>query len=321
MILENVNIDRCDTTTILEDFNRGRCDTTTEDLDNILSLPRNWRHLRSEWRLAFQDYDDIGQCPPTSFDTIAKSDITGTPSTQPLKAREIEYPGLKNIALREAIFLTHKAGALLRSLHRDIIDNDISYPEVTGYMASFFLVDALLILLGVRLFKQKYLFDFSKTLNHPSRAKLYEWSKRVGHKQKWSLLKKILSVTEESPLDTGMLRFFDDLPASEFANSRNKIQYRPCVWPHKDLHHRRTGSETLAAFDTNIYLTNFDSSSPLFGIYLFFIMIRATTSLLHDISYEADTHNNGAIQRELNLIKRNARRCQKKTKILSWLPF
>tara|TARA_Y100001001_G_scaffold112023_2_gene109636 strand:- start:5104 stop:5991 length:888 start_codon:yes stop_codon:yes gene_type:complete len=283
-------------------------------------MARDWGLLRHEWRAAFTDYSDIGYPPNSSLkEIVAANSSILLPTKNKKNTITLTSGHLRTTALREAIFLTHKSGALLRSFNRDLERSDTTYPEITAYTASYFLAKSLSMLLGLWVTSTKtngsnWLLDMSGNGN--STATVYQCSCPIGHLHVWDLLKKGLHETSSSPLDGEFLSFCGGLAAEEFAQNRNNLQYNNCEWTYDDLHaHDESDTSWIMTFDRSIYSNaDPDDTSYHFGVRLFLMLYRANYQLITDISEGIDT-----LEKELEKIENNVKLCSKTLKLESWI--
>ncbi|UDM06288.1 hypothetical protein LG409_12965 [Halomonas sp. NyZ770] len=281
---------------------------------------RDWSKLKKEWRAAFVDYENIGASPESTIKDIAQMNKSVLTSTSPSIPVQFRAASLRATALREAIFLSHKAGALLRSFNRDLENRETTYPEITAYTAAYFLSKSISLLLGLWMDSRKingdyWLFDMAG--NGSTKASAYKFScPTVGHVHIWDLCKKSLDGLTASPVDGEFLSFCGGLAAEDFARLRNSLQYNSREWIYKDLHASDAADISwLTEFDKSIY-TNADPNDDAchFGVTIFLMLFRANFSLISDIAKGIDT-----LEAEVNKMAENIPQCNRVMKLQTWV--
>jgi len=285
------------------------------------SIPsRDWSILKREWRAAFVDYHDIGASPNSSVKDIAQMNESLLVHSRTSTPIQFTAASLRTTALREAIFLSHKAGALLRSFNRDLENRETTYPEITAYTAAYFLSKSISLLLGLwmgsrRINNRFWLFDMAG--HGASKAEVYGVNcNTIGHVHSWDLCKKSLHGLTASPLDGGLLSFCGGLATEDFARLRNSLQYNSREWLYEDLHAFDSADiNWLTDFDKSIY-TNADPNDEAchFGVCIFLMLFRANFSLISDIAKGIDT-----LEAEVAKIAENIPQCNGVMKLNSWI--
>lgn len=253
---------------------------------------REWPELRRGWRAAHEEYDDIGKPPPVSVQQLLeyKSSLLIVSGTS--KEVTIDLPELRSTAIRESIYLAHKAGALFRSLDRDIGAKDSTYPELTAYTGSLFLAKAICMLFGIWISSKQVnssqwivdCFSFDGR-GGPSIKAIKLGGKQVGHEEIWSLLQRIFRTIAQSPVDAELIPFITSLEPRDFARLRNRVQYDNCVWLYDDLHANALFDMSwIKPFNKDVYInTSPDDVEAHFGVVVFLMLFRAFKRVLSDL--------------------------------------
>lgn len=269
---------------------------------------RDWPGIKSQWRVAFQDYSEIGSPPGSSVQDVIEQKASELILTGTTKQVILDFPQIRNVYIREAIYLAHKSGALLRSFDRDLVSNQPTYAEATAYTASLFLARAICIILGVsftsvKIHNANWIIDaLCKDKKIYKVQAIKTGAKQIGHQELWALLKRILRTTKGSPLDPELNAFMSDINDNEFAASRNKFQYHNCVWTYDDLHSPVKEDLWLVPFKESVYSMYSPAEEDVYFPVLFYmILLRAFCKLLGDMG-----DGIVPIQQEIDIIKRNA---------------
>lgn len=218
---------------------------------------------------------------------------------------------LRTSLARESIYLAHKAGALFRSMDRDLSDGDISYPEVTAYNASFFLAKAICAIRGLWYTHQQinnkfWLIDAYSDVTRKKQTgeiRAYEvGGQQIGHQQTWALLQRAFVNPKHIPVDSEFIAMLKGHQPNEIARIRNHIQYRNTIWPHDDLLvHQKVPVDWISPFDKSTYSsTSIEEEEGHFYIYLYLWLMRAYCAMLENAIGKLPP-----IRLELTLIKEN----------------
>lgn len=287
-------------------------------------LPKmDWNVLYKEWQSSFVSYNNIGDSPYTSLiDLLDLNENLFINSNT--KVVSINLTDCKSTMLREAIYLAHKAGALLRSYSRDIESNDQTYAEISAYTASFFLARSITILLGCFMATSKFgksfwLVDGRNNKGKSSVRMISIGSSSPGHKGTWSLFKHLVVNTTNNPFDKEFNSFVGGMPSEDFAKIRNSIQYTNCSWIYDDLHYFDEDSKDwIEPFSVETY-TNADpnDSNGHFSVVLSLMLFRNFDLMLKSICSD----NNNILLRERAIILENIQFCDDSLKSNSWIKY
>ncbi|MFI9654119.1 hypothetical protein ABGV17_05235, partial [Guyparkeria sp. GHLCS8-2] len=110
---------------------------------------RDWGRIRSLWRSSVEAYEDIGQAPQLGVQDVLDMRASSLETAESIESVSLSIAELRGAQFREAVFLGHKAGALLRSFDRDLRAAEPTYPEITAYTGSLFLAKAISLIFGV----------------------------------------------------------------------------------------------------------------------------------------------------------------------------
>lgn len=283
---------------------------------------RDWSTVRRQFKINFHDYIEIGEPPPTSAQHLIDSNASLLTLSNTEVNVKFSLPELKYTYIREAIYLTHKSGALLRSLDRDLASNQPTYAEITAYTASLFLARVICLLFGVSFTSKKtngcyWIIDAlsgnDRTGYQNNGIKV--GPNQLGHQHVWALLKRILRTTNGAPFDPELSAFIHSIDEKSFSASRNDLQYKNCSWTYADIHFSIAADEWLSDFDSSLYANcSPDDTGSYFPILFYMILLRATICLLNDISKDIP-----AINSELELIKNNIINLTGISKAESWI--
>ncbi|NAW34034.1 hypothetical protein [Halomonas alimentaria] len=286
----------------------------------IRRIPQqSWHQLRQDWRLSFVDYDEIGKPPSTSIQDLLEINES---SFQHAGISGVGFSMLnsKEIMLREAIYLTHKASALLRSYSRDIENDDQTYAEVSAYTSSFFLARSITMLLGCYMssstVSSRYWLLDGRSNKGATSVILLPLNFKPGHIHTWDLFKNLVVKTTNTPFDPEFNAFVGGMPARDFAKTRNHLQYNNCAWMYDDLHIEDCDSrEWIAPFSKTVYSNaDPDDQNGHFGVVLSLMLFRAVNLLISDIS-----ENISSLTLERDILQHNARYCDRSVMVSSWL--
>lgn len=270
-------------------------------VQNIAST--EWSSLKTELRQTFEDYSDIGSCPPMSlYDLMITNKSSFENSNTNIVTTSLN--GYRYLMVRESVYLAHKAGALLRSYSLDIGNDDQTYAEISAYTASLYLARSITIILGYYMPTSK-IGDYFWIMNgretkKPSKVKMIKVGKRrPGHKEVWDVFKNIIAKTTNIPFDREFVTFITDLATPDISRIRNMLQYNNCAWVHEDLHiFESVDKDWIEPFSLNIYkfIDPADDSSH-FPVILSLMLFRNFNFLLKDLGVGFN-----ALQGERNLL-------------------
>lgn len=280
----------------------------------------DWLSLRKEWQLSFVDYEDVGTPPITStLDLLKYNKANFTYSTKNVVALRLN--DCKTVMLREAIFLAHKACAMLRSYSRDIEDNDQTCAEIPAYTSAFFFARSITILLGcfmpTKPFGKNYWMIEARDREGVSSINLMLLGKQSpGHVYVWELLKKLIANTENTPFDSEFPSFISQIKTKYFSEKRNLIQYHNCSWIYEDLHYfENVSKDWIEPFSQSVYVnTDALGEGEHFPVIMSMMLFRAFDLLLKDIGSNIET-----LLLERNMLLDNADYCNETMKTKSWL--
>lgn len=281
----------------------------------------SWLSLKQEWTLSFVDYSDIGCSPCDSLlDMLTANKSRFENNVSPATLSMVDF---KAIMIREAIFLVHKAGSLLRSCYRDINDHDQTYAEITAYTASFFLARAITILLGCFLLSKKvngkhWLINARNNRGKSSVNIMNITQNNVGHIDVWLLFKSLVDKTNDNPFDGEFNSFIGGISPNDFAKTRNIVQYNNCAWIYDDLHYFTEDSKLWIKPFSRQHYVNADPDDPSghFSVVLSLMLFRAFDLMLEDIS-----HNIPTLLKERQIILENMQYCDDSLKSNSWIQY
>lgn len=255
---------------------------------------RDWRDLQQHWIAKAVIDEGIGDKPDSSICEAVELMSLRYSAPIPIGMDDlIDVEGVHTLFLRESIFLAHKSCAIARSISRDLNARHGTYADVSGYNASFFIARALLLILGfhplsTRICKSTVLTDIFHNGVDGKNTKLFfiPNANSFGHADIWELLKIAFNITHNLPIDPEFMSFLADLNPTDFASSRNQVQYHNCAWTYDDLHNDETIElDWIQPFQKNIYYRySAASQEEHFPIILYFIMMRKYIFLLRDIA-------------------------------------
>lgn len=280
----------------------------------------DWLSLKREWQLGFVDYQDVGKPPTTSIlDLLQYNKANFLYSTENIVT--ISLNDCKTIMLREAIFLAHKACAMLRSYSRDIEDSDQTCAEIPAYTSAFFFARSITMVLGcfmpTKSFNKKYWMVEARSREGVASVNLMLLGTvSPGHFWVWELLKKLVANTDNTPFDSEFSSFISQIETRLFSEKRNLIQYHNCSWIYDDLHFfENVSKDWIEPFSQRIYLnTDALGEGDHFPVILSMMLFRAFDLLLKDISNDIHT-----LSIERGMLLDNAEYCDDIIKIKSWL--
>lgn len=281
----------------------------------------DWNILYKEWQSSFIVYHNIGQPPYTSLLELVELN-KGLFVNSNTKVVSINITDCKFIMLREAIYLAHKAGALLRSCSRDIENGDQTYAEISAYTSSFFLARSITILLGCFMATSKFdknywIVDGRKNRGRSSVRMISVGKNAPGHNGAWNLLKELVVNTINNPFDKEFNNFIGGMPTEDFSKTRNTIQYNNCAWIYNDLHYfEEDNIDWIEPFSKTVYV-NADPDDPNghFSVILSLMLFRNFDLMLKSIS----SNNNNILAKEREIILDNIQYCDHSLKTQSWL--
>lgn len=152
--------------------------------------------------------------------------------------------GIYLAALSDITKCIYRGLATTRSVIRDVHKGQLTYPELSAYIAAFFFTKAITLILGVWISpealsmsnnKRYFILDFfnlQKKEYHLINFNL--GSQAFGHARFWSLFKTLLDQTENKTSClcelSGLKMDYPNIP-----KLRNKIQYSYSFWGENDL--------------------------------------------------------------------------------------
>lgn len=284
---------------------------------------REWPAIRAEWHHIANDYEEIGEPPPLGVLDILEQNGSILPTTGTEKEGKFDIVGVRETVLREGIFLLHKAAALLRSASRDIDARQYTHAEVTAYTASVFAAKAVCTLLGVWFSPKKVANEnwFIDCFSREKRRQFYvnairAQSQRIGHREVWSLLQRLITVTSDLPLDAPMLELIQKSEVDRFAKHRNRIQYFNLAWAFDDLHgDQSTAPDWITPFRNDLYADiDPDGEDSHFTMFFLLMMLRSGFLLFSDVSTATP-----GFRHELDLLRRNTAACESSIYVQIWL--
>lgn len=274
----------------------------------------DWSAICDVLKKGFMPYPEgeVGTAPDPDVYSICESASTefsliGTSAFSVINGGNLFRTSL----VRESIYLAHKAGALFRSMDRDLCDGDISYPEVTAYNASFFLAKSICSLRGLwfthnQINNKYWLIDAYSDItrkNPTGEIRAYEvGGRQIGHQETWGLLQRVFVNPKHLPVDQGLITTLRQYKPNQISKYRNHIQYRNSTWPHRDLHlDEKTPLDWIKPFDESIYSNvSIEEEGEHFYIFLYLWLIRAYCAMLNNSIGKLSP-----VGSELDLIKEN----------------
>lgn len=258
---------------------------------------RSWVQLKDVWLTSPFDTYEIGALPDESVEdaSLLRENVESLrkSATEPRRIYLDDVPGLRWAVLREGVALLHKAANVLAAAQNDFGIGFRSWSISTSYHAAFFAMRALCSIFGVvvaSVSNAVVLVDVcaeekNQKAGVPKRTLIYLADYGTAtHQALWYLFQRLLRITAV-PIDlwgTLWAGALVQLDPADFARQRNRLHYQPHEWPFDDI---RTllPVGTFGTFDGRIAEALEDPDREDFTVALSFVLVRMTTSLLHDL--------------------------------------
>ncbi|RIW90103.1 hypothetical protein D3X35_10110, partial [Acinetobacter baumannii] len=195
---------------------------------------RSTDQIFNQWKVNYRQDDYLldNDSVETYLINISNTLPTSLSTTSPFV-----YAYLHNQVMREYIFSTYKALAILKSIIRDIKNGQQTYSEISSYLVNMLLAKSISLILGVWYshspIRQSsnnkdefFIIDLFHKRGNTYESRIFNiQNTRLNHSQFWKMFVVILKNTTGMHISNNLSIFINNIDYNDFSLIRNFIQY------------------------------------------------------------------------------------------------
>jgi hypothetical protein len=252
---------------------------------------RRWEDIRSWWPAYIPVFGNVGEPPEPTLSALFALSASGfdTPRTR------MAMPGVREVAMTEAIFLFQKSMHVARAVETSAQNGMLSWAVFQGYHSAYYAAKGFLSLLGT-CFPQpagkQLLVDLFPSQQAKSKFGAEDSEILVANcpqleqRLLWGFFGRLLRVTVFSAGFNKHTAFLTNLDHERISRHRNRFIYHEDHWPYADLVTLRLVSDFAFRGSVEAELINIDEDNPLFLAVLGMVVPSLLRLMFDDLKAE-----------------------------------
>jgi hypothetical protein len=253
---------------------------------------RDWEEVRNSWLGHVPRFPFLGAPPDPGLEKLQP--LLDLDFSKEQTSRFADIPGLRSMALWEAVFLFHKCSHANLAAQRLGRQGMHSWCYFNGYHSAYMGARGIMTLLGVPIPDLKGrqvgidLFPEPEGKKKPVRSltapQFQEFLTvnlpRLDQRNLWEVFQRVIRVTDAACWDTAICKELLKVSHKEISPPRNHYLYKANYWPLGDL---MSDSDPPALLSSS-FGTELDEEAPGFLLRLSFAVYRLFEQLIRDLA-------------------------------------